>query len=318
MTRDRTIVLTPPPSAAVLAVARELLPAGFRLITASAEELVGALDEGAYLVGFVGELPEAALAPERRPKLVQLLSAGYDKLDLERLRRAGVPAATNGGANAVAVAEHAVMLMLAVYRRLLALADVVRGGGWTEATRSDLGLHELEGKTVGLLGLGQIGRMVARRVQAFGCAVRYYDAVRLPPEQEAALGVEYLPFVDLLRAADVLSIHVPLTAQTRGLIGAAELAQMKPGAVLINTARGGIVDEEALLAALRSGRLLGAGLDVFAVEPPPADHPLRTLPNVVATPHTAGPTWESWPKRFRNAYANVARVARGEPPLWTV
>lgn len=318
MSRDRTIVLTPPLAEKVLALARELRPAGFQLLVVGPDELLAGLRQGAYLMGFVGPLPDGAFDADRRPRLIQLLSAGFDGLDLDQARRAGVPVATNGGANAVAVAEHAVLLMLAVYRRLLPLASLVRDGEWVAATRADLELHELEGRTVGLLGLGQIGRAVAQRVRAFGCRVRYYDLVRRLPEEEAALEVEYAPLGDLLRSADVLSVHVPLTPQTRGLIGRAELEQLQPTAVLINTARGGIVDEAALVEALRTGRLLGAGLDTFEQEPLPPDHPLRTLPNVVATPHVAGPTWESWPKRLRNAYANVERVARGEPPLWVV
>jgi phosphoglycerate dehydrogenase-like enzyme len=130
--------------------------------------------------------------------------------------------------------------------------------------------------------------------------------------------VRYLELDSLLRTADAVTVHVPLNATTRHLIDAESLSLMKPTAVLVNTARGGLVDEEALETALRTGRLLGAGLDVLSQEPPPADHPLLQLDNVMLTPHTAGPTWQSFPRRFANCFANIERVQRGEQPLWVV
>jgi phosphoglycerate dehydrogenase-like enzyme len=142
--------------------------------------------------------------------------------------------------------------------------------------------------------------------------------VRLGPEREADLGVRFVELDTLLRTADAVTIHVPLSATTRHLIDAESLSLMKPTAVLVNTARGGLVDETALATALRERRLLGAGLDVLSQEPPPADHPLLELDNVVLTPHTAGPTWQSFPRRFANCFANIERVQRGERPLWVI
>src|SRR5262249_49562269 len=132
------------------------------------------------------------------------------------------------------------------------------------------------------------------------------------------LHVRYLEPDQLLRTADAVTVHVPLNARTRNLIDAESLSLMKPSAVLVNTARGGLVDEEALAALLRDGRLLGAGLDVFSQEPVPADHPLLDLSNTMLTPHSAGPTWQSYPRRFANCFANIERVHRGERPLWIV
>jgi phosphoglycerate dehydrogenase-like enzyme len=146
----------------------------------------------------------------------------------------------------------------------------------------------------------------------------YYDPYRLPPDRERELGVTYFPLDDVLRRSDVVTVHVPLSEQTHHLIDARALGLMKPSAVLVNTSRGELVDELALAAALREGRLAGAGLDVFAQEPPPADHPLFGVPNAVLTPHVAGPTWQSWPRRFANCFANIARVERGEAPQWVV
>ena len=314
------ILLSPRPAPDVLTIAEDLLPAGFTLAVADPDAppaaLAAALAPAEYLLGFIGPLPDEAWATATRLRLVQLLSAGYDRFPIERARERGVPVAINGGANAVAVAEHAVMLLLAVYRRVTQLDRAVRRGEWRAGTRGDVRYHELGGKRVGLLGMGQIGQEVARRLAGFGVDLCYTDVRRLPATQEAALGATFLPFEQLLASVDVLSLHLPLLPETRGIIGTRALALLRPGAVLINTARGELVDEAALAAALRSGRLLGAGLDVLGQEPPPTDHPLLTLDNVVLTPHTAGPTWESWPRRFANGYANIERVSRGEPPRW--
>lgn len=316
------VLLYPQFAPEVLAIAQRHLPAGFTLAlagpasdTAGLAEAIAAAD---YLVGFVGPLPPAAWAAAGRLRLIQLISAGYDRFQIEHARERNLPVAINGGANAVAVAEHAVMLMLAVYRRLTQLDRSVRQGAWRVATSGELRYHELGGKRVGLLGMGQIGREVARRLAGFDVALSYHDLRRLPAGDEARLGATYRSLDELLATSDVLSLHLPLAAETRGIVNAATLARLPAGAILINTARGELVDEAALHAALVSGQLQGAGLDVLSQEPPPADHPLITLEQVVMTPHTAGPTWESWPRRFANAFANVERVARGEPPLWVI
>jgi glyoxylate reductase/D-3-phosphoglycerate dehydrogenase len=171
---------------------------------------------------------------------------------------------------------------------------------------------------LGIVGMGRIGQQVAQRLQGWEARIVYHDLYRLPVEREQALGVTYLPLDDLLREADVVTVHVPLSESTRHLIDARALSLMQPTAVLVNTSRGELIDETALAAALRNGTIGGAGLDVFAHEPPPADSPLFNLPNAILTPHVAGPTWQSWPRRFENCFANIARVAAGETPLWVV
>jgi D-3-phosphoglycerate dehydrogenase len=166
--------------------------------------------------------------------------------------------------------------------------------------------------------MGRIGQEVAKRLAGWDATILYYDPFRLSAEREKDLGVSYVELDALLRTSDAVTVHVPLNASTRNLIDAESLSLMKPTAVLVNTARGGLVDEEALAIALREGRILGAGLDVLSQEPPPQDHPILELPNVILTPHTAGPTWQSFPRRFANCFANIERVQRGEPPLWVV
>ena len=316
------IVLYPKLAPDVLAIGRRLLPDGFTLEIADADlssaQLAEALTSAEFLTGFIGPLPAEAWEAAKSLRLIQLLSAGYDSFPVEWARRLGVPVATNGGANAIAVAEHGVMLMLAVYRRLPQFDRDVRRGQWRHAIRGETRYHELGGKRVGLLGMGMIGRQVAKRLRGFDVEILYHDVRRLSAADEAELGARYLPLDDLLLSVDVLSLHLPLLPETRGIVGRRELALLRPGAVLVNTARGELVEESALVDALRSGHLAGAGLDVLAQEPPPADHPLFALENVVLTPHSAGPTWESWPRRFANAYANIGRVARGEKPLWVI
>jgi len=299
----------------VVAIARQMLPPGLELRLIPAEALTDALRDADYLMGFIGPLDDAALAGARRLKLVQLLSVGYDRFNLAGARAARVPVAVNGGANAIAVAEHAILLMMATLRHLTELDAGVRTGRWSSGSKR---LYELWSSTLGIVGMGRIGQEVAQRLGGWGSTLVYFDPARLTPERERELGVAFVPLEELLGRADVVTVHVPLSAATRHLIDGRALARMKPTAVLINTSRGELVDEVALSEALRGGRLGGAGLDVLSVEPPPAGHPLLSTPNTVLTPHVAGPTWQSWPRRFGNAYANITRVQRGERPEWVV
>ena len=321
---EETIVLTQgidlPPD--VVALAERMKPSGFTLhqlpSNASVTDIATAMREAEYLLGFVRFLPDEAYTQARRLKLVQVLSAGYDRVNIAGARAARVPICSNGGANSVAVAEHAIMLMLAVYRKLVLYHQNVAAGRWMQGVPRTEDVFELEGKTVGLVGLGNIGQQVAKRLRGFDVKVIYYDAFRRPPEEEAQFNVQYVPLETLLETADVVSLHVPLNHDTQGMIDARALARMKPKAILINTCRGEVVQEEALIDALRQGRILAAGLDTQAKEPADPENPLLTLPNVTLTPHSAGPTVDSFRKRFHNGYANIQRVASGQPPLWVI
>lgn len=299
--------------------AREMMPAGFDLVVAEARsaEYTKALADAAYLVGFVDMLVDDelfALAPNLR--LIQLLSAGYDRADIAAARRADVPISNNGGANAIAVSEHALMLMLATSRQLIRQHDSVAAGRWRGNETPKL--YELRGKTLGIIGLGTIGKKTARLALAFGMSVVYYDIARLSEAEEDALGVSFRLLRELLVESDLVSLHVPLNAATRHMIGAPELGAMKTSAILINTSRGPVIDEIALHDALTMGEIAAAGLDVFDQEPPAPENPLLALENVILTAHMAGPTFESNKARVRNAFDNVQRVHRGEAPLWVV
>ncbi len=304
-----------------IAIARELLPQGIDAVIArhGTADFNAALADAVCLVGFGdGTMDDAFYRMAPKLKLVQLLSAGYDRCDIGAARRAGVPICNNGGANATAVSEHAILLMLATCRRIVWQHGNVAAGRWRGNNVDDVKLYELKGRTLGIVGLGSIGKKTARLAQAFGMRVQYYDVIRLTEERADGLGVTFALLDELLRTSDIVSLHVPLLAATRHMIGMPQFRLMKPTAYLINTCRGPVVDEAALIEALSNGTIAGAGLDVFDKEPPPADNPLFTLPNVTLTAHFAGPTWDNQYTRFRNGFDNCQRVIRGEKPLWVI
>lgn len=266
-----------------------------------------------FLVLHPAEIDADVLREAKKLRLLQLLTAGYDKIDLRLTGELGIPVATNGGANAWAVAEHAVTLLLALYKRLIPSDRAVREGKWRQAV-SGFNTFEVAGKTLGLVGAGNIGRKVGRRLASFEATIIYYDVVPAP-DIEKELGARRVSLEELLKAADIITLHLPFMRETRGLIGRRELAMMKPTAVLLNTSRGAIVDEEALIEALQQKRIAGAGLDVFHQEPISPDNPLLKLENVVLTAHTAGHAYEGWFRRSQFAWENIQRIADGRQPL---
>lgn len=314
------ILFAPKQSDAVLEIARSLTPAGFELLIADigTPEFYAAAAQAEYYLGLARQMGGEFFRSAPNMKLVQLLSAGYDRVDIEAARKAKVPVSNNGGANAIAVAEHTIMLILAVLKRVVRFHNDVVAGKWRVGGFDDQRVYELSRKTLGIVGLGNIGKKVARRAAAFDMVVQYYDIARLTEAEEDALGVRFVLLPELLRTSDVVSLHVPLDDSTRHLLGAREFAQMKPGAILINTCRGPVVDETALYTGLKSGQVAGAGLDVLVEEPPATNHALFSLPNVTLTPHSAGPTWENWTARFRNGFDNIQRVAAGRAPKWVI
>jgi len=314
------ILFAPKQDKNVTEIARALTPPGFELVAADfgTPEFYAAAADAEYFLGLARTMGTEFFRSAPKLKLVQLLSAGYDRVDIEAARKAGVPVSNNGGANAIAVAEHTVLLMLAVLKQLVRFHLDVVAGKWRPPASSESPVYELSGRTVGIIGLGNIGKKVARRVAAFDARVQYYDVLRLNEAEEDALRVRFVLLAELLRTSDVVTLHVPLTDTTRGMIGARELQLMKPTAILVNTCRGPVVDEHALHQALKERRIGGAGLDVLVDEPPAKDHPLFTLPTVTLTPHSAGPTWENWTARFRNGFDNIERVAAGRRPLWVI
>jgi phosphoglycerate dehydrogenase-like enzyme len=314
------ILFAPRQAEVILEIARSLTPPGFELVVADpgTPEFYQAAADAEYYLGLARQMGGEFFRAAPKLRLVQLLSAGYDRVDVEAARKAGVPVANNGGANAIAVAEHTLLLMLAVLKRLVRFHNDVVAGKWRVGDLAEARVYELAGRTLGIVGLGNIGKKVARRAAAFDMKVQYYDIARLTEDQEDALGVRFVLLAELLRTSDVVSLHVPLDDTTRNMISTRELGLMQPSAILINTCRGPVVDEAALHRALTQGQIAGAGLDVMVEEPPAPHHPLFALPNVTLTPHSAGPTWENWTARFRNGFDNIQRVAGGGRPRWVI
>jgi phosphoglycerate dehydrogenase-like enzyme len=252
------------------------------------------------------------IAAAPRLRLIQKIGVGVNTIDLVAAQARAIPVCNLPGTNAPAVAELALGLMLAVLRRLTRFDAGLRAGIWNDPGLQD-GLGELGGRTVGLVGYGAIPRLLGPVLVALGCEVVY--AAR--HEVADAVG-RHVTLEALLAGADIVSLHVPLTDATERMIDAEALARMKPGAVLINTARGGLVDQPALVAALRSGHLGGAGLDVFETEPAAADNPLFGLANVVVSPHVGWLTTGTFDRSFALAAENCRRLAAGETLLHRV
>jgi len=250
-------------------------------------------------------------------RLMQLWSSGYDKFNLADARKHGIPVANNGGANAISVAEHTILLMLAAARRLPEFHTRATRGMWSGNSHG-MDMVQLHRKTLAIVGLGNIGKQVALRARAFGMCVLYNDIKRLDPAEESQLGVEYRTLEELLTRADFLTLHLHLNATTSGLIGADKLQTLKDQCVIINVSRSQLIDVKALTPLLRSGKVLAAGFDVFETEPTSGYEEYLSFPNVVATPHTAGSTLDTYHMAMSNCMSNIARVFAGEAPLWIV
>jgi phosphoglycerate dehydrogenase-like enzyme len=276
----------------------------------------------ALVIPAVGPKLAPSLFEGTSLKLVQVTGAGLDRLDKAALTKAGIPVANVPGGSNGALAEYTVSAASMLLRRF-AWADAEIKRGNYAAFRAKLmaaNLAGIEGLLVGVIGLGVIGIAVAQAFAKAGCRVCYYDPAPADPQAAQTMGAKAMPLDELLRSADVVTLHVPLLPATIGLIGAGQLASMKKDAVLIQASRGGIVDEQALADCLRAGHLGGAAVDVYATEPPAADNPLLTLDGEAAhrlllTPHIAGVTRQSAAFLFRSSWQNVERVLKGAAPL---
>lgn len=274
----------------------------------SSEELVELLPGCHGYIAGLDTIDRAALEAADQLKIIARYGAGVDRVDVEAAKENGIIVTNTPGANTVSVAELAIGLMLAVARNIPQANIATKNGEWPRLK----GLS-LEGMVVGLVGFGAIGRAVASRLQGFDCTLVAYDPF---PNEAAAqsLNVTLRPLAEVLQLADVVSLHLPAKVETRGLVNAEFLGQMKAGSMLINTARGEIINETDLLAALESNHLRGAGLDAFVSEPPSADNPLLQLPQVIATPHTGAHTNGATNGMGWGALHNLLPALRGEEP----
>lgn len=269
---------------------RELLPESqFELEAVDTPEAYETMTDAEIMILRIFKAPAEVIERNKNLKMILRWGAGYDSVDIQAAGERGILVTNTPGANAGAVAELAVMLMLAVGRKLLCHYEFLRQGEWSKNTFLNSS-YSLNNKIVGIIGAGNIGRQVAKRVQAFGAKTQYYDEFKLTPAMETEFSLPYVTFEELIKTSDIITLHIPLTDQTKHIIGAKELERMKPGAIVINTARGGLVDDCALAAAVRDGRLRGAGLDGVEREPLSPDDELLQDPNIIVTPHVGGGT----------------------------
>jgi phosphoglycerate dehydrogenase-like enzyme len=315
-----TVYALTPDDPRQLEMFKRYLPEGVELVwvdsTQPVEQQAAQLKDAVAIIAAPSVFPvDLALACPNL-KLIQTVSAGTNMIDLPALDELGIKVANNGGGNAVAVSEHTVGLMVSVYRNMRQQFQSVQNRQWAGDLRTSWfpNAYELTDKTVGIIGLGRIGQQVARRLQGWDCHLIYHDVVTLPTALERALNIAKVDFDTLLKTSDIITLHVPLNRHTKGMINDRAFDLMKPTAILINACRGPVVDEAALIRALRGKKILSAGLDVLEQEPTPADNPLLDMENVLITPHLAALAQESYEKSRAFAAQNAARVAAGEAP----
>jgi glyoxylate reductase len=298
-------------------------PEGIELIDAhdrTDPEIIDLVRDADVILGdytFNKKITRDMAMAARGVKLIQQPSVGYQHIDIDACTEAGIPVANTAGANTVSVSEYAVMAALCLVKRLLPAHRATVSGEWKQM---EIGAGDLAGKLWGLVGMGRIGRAVSERLAPFGVRMAYHDPVRLKEDDEKKYNLDYLDLTELLRSADIISLHCPLTEKTKGLIGKTELSMMKSTALLINVARGGIIDENALAQALKEQKIGGAALDVFVEEPIGRTSPFIGMDshNLILTPHVAGATNESKMRIMSAAIHNIIKVLNGEKPDFVV
>lgn len=278
----------------------------------SSEEVANLLTNIDGYIAGLDVIDRSALAKADKLKVISRYGVGVDNVDLEAAKEKGIVVTNTPGANSVSVAELALGLMLALARQVPEAAEAVRQGKWPR-----LNGVSLEGKTIGILGLGAIGKQLARRLAGFDCQILAFDPVA-DKSFASANGITLESMDTVIAKADFVSLHLPLLPETRGLVNGDFLSKMKKGAYLVNTSRGEVVDESALVRSLQTGHLRGAGLDAFTVEPPDPDNPLLHLPQVIATPHLGAQTDGATSNMGWFAMRDCIAVLRGEAPLYRV
>jgi phosphoglycerate dehydrogenase-like enzyme len=296
-------------------IIRSRLPPEFELrVRMGSETVEDVLPNADFFLVATTPLPASIFEMPNHLRLIQHQGVGYNKTDVRAAAVGGTPVAICPAGTSIGVAEHVFLLILSLYKKLLIADPSVRHGEWLQwELRPES--FEIYGKTMGIIGLGRIGKEVALRGRVFGARLMYYDIQRVNRETEQDLDLRFVPMEECITRADILTLHLPLTRATHHFISSKELAKMKPSAVLINTSRGPLVDEAALVEALKTGALAGAGLDVFEDEPPTKDNPLFQLNNVVLTPHISAGTGDALVAKMDACFANMLRVSRGEPPV---
>lgn len=298
-----------------LEILQSVVPEGYTIKTLdepTQEQFIKeAADADYLLVSGRLKINKEVLDSAKNLKMIQRTGVGTEMLDKDEIKSRNIPVYVNAGVNARSVAEHTLTLILSCLKRVLAIDKQVRNGVWKKQ-ETGTSCHELYGKTVALVGMGAIGRQVATYLHCFGAKIVYTDLYRMSKEQENTLGATYLTsFEELLPMADILSFHCPLTDDNKEMLNASTIAKMKDGAIVVNTARGKLINEGDLYEALSSGKLASAGLDVHYNEPMLEDDPLCTLDNVIFSPHIAGLSYETFHSMMKGAVDNIVAYDQG-------
>ena len=307
-----TIALIGPYDPKIKKLIHQSIPSGFSLKEISSESEYDKLHDVNYIILRTLSLNKQVINTIPNLKLIQRWGVGYDKVDVKAAGNKNIPVAITSGMNAPSVSEMAVLLMLAVYRKLPLLHNNVQEGKWRGEDGITSTSYVIEGKTIGLIGLGAIGKQVVQKVKAFGADVQYYDVFRMSLEEEAKFGVKYVELEELLKTSDIISLHLPLNENTKYLIRKETIELMKPTVIIINTARGELVKEDDFVEMLQDNKILGAGFDVIEHEPPSIDSPLLRLKNVVLTPHMGGSTFDINTSMIKRCIDNIVTVSRNE------
>ena len=280
----------------------------------AAEQVIKEVKNAGYIIGdytFRQRITREVAMAAKNVKLIQQPSVGYQHIDINACSEAGIKVANTAGANTIAAAEHTIMSALCLIKNIFYAARTTAVGEWRQMEVKPV---ELFNKTWGFIGFGRMGKAVAERLIAFGLHMLYYDVARVPAEEEKRLQVTFTTLSDVLKSADIISLHCPLTEETTGIINRDTIALMKPGAIIINVARGEVVDEQALAQALQDGKLGGAALDVFSAEPIASANPLLAVTGdkVILSPHVAGVSQEAQGRILTATITNIVKVMKGE------
>jgi D-3-phosphoglycerate dehydrogenase len=313
--QNHCIAFLTPMAPETRAVLKSLVPNGFEMIFANSNdrsEHQRMLTTAEYIFVSATDIDGDLIRSAPRLKMIQKWGVGIDRIDLQAAAEKGITVAITNGANAIPVAEHTIMLILATLRKLPLAHNSLIQGQWLTAKLRAM-CFQLEGKTVGLFGFGNIAQAVSKRLAGFNVRILYHSRTPVSSTMEQDLGVSWVDLDTLFMQSDILSIHATLNSESRHIINAEALRRMKPSAILINTSRGDLVDEAALIQALQNGHLRGAGLDTFSTEPLSKDSPLLNMDQVVVTPHSGASVFEVVAKIGEHAMSNILRFERGLP-----
>jgi D-3-phosphoglycerate dehydrogenase len=280
------------------------------------EALIEACWEADAILALREPFTERVIKQLKKCRVISRFGVGLDSIDVPAATRAGIRVTNVPDSNIDEVSTHALAMMLALVRKLKTFDRAIRAGRW-DSLADGAGIQRLNQLTLGIIGFGRVGREVARKAKPFGLSCAAYDPY-LPPETIRSHGAMPMPLEEIVTSADILSLHIPLTPETTNLLSAERISRMKPGSFLVNVSRGGLVDEDALCAALHSGHLAGAGIDTVAAEPISPNHCLLHQDDVFLSPHAAHFSASSYAEVRSKAFADVARVLRGEEPVYPV